>query len=413
MIKNLVEFQEKNKSGFDSIAVDITGFCNAKCKYCPAGNDLTNNGKFISLDNYEKILQRLIEYKFYTKLTNFHIYCLGEPCLHPNLNEILKLTDKYNIRTTISTNASIVPTLDNDGLKCVDRILISMPGFSQESYDKIHGFNFEKIISNILQFKEMTDEMVGYGRIPFDMSYHMYQFNGHEINKAYEFCRRHDMRFSPNYAVLIDKNKCLSYVNNTMDYGELKDISKELFLGVLDHQIEIAPRDYCDFQENFLSINVDGDVRICSSFKLDYEKNILCGNILNDDIDKIIKMKYSHPRCEICIKAGLTLAKGYDCKVFPDYWYSVIKENQLLKDEITCNNSEAIEQVEINLELLHQIRYWEEKHYCKNEGVKALELLKKYGIKELQLKEIIEKYSRFGIKTYEKFIDLSRVSEEE
>ena len=63
----LKEFQQSMPHGFDSIAVDIVGFCNAKCKYCPAGNDLTNKGKFIDPALFEQILQKLIEYRFYSR----------------------------------------------------------------------------------------------------------------------------------------------------------------------------------------------------------------------------------------------------------------------------------------------------------------------------------------------------------
>ena len=56
-MNSLKEFQEMMPGGFESIAVDITGFCNAKCKYCTSGNDMTNNGKFISEEAFEEIIQ--------------------------------------------------------------------------------------------------------------------------------------------------------------------------------------------------------------------------------------------------------------------------------------------------------------------------------------------------------------------
>ena len=81
------------------------------------------------------------------------------------------------------------------------RILISMPGFSQASQDRIHGFSFERVKSNILRLREM------FHNIPFDMSYHIYQFNLDEIEAARQFCIQNGIRFAPNYAVLFDRNK--------------------------------------------------------------------------------------------------------------------------------------------------------------------------------------------------------------
>lgn len=133
----LKEFQEKMPNGFDSIAVDITGFCNANCKYCPASIRYAPphaEKHFMSPEQFEAILKKILEYRFYTPSTSFHIYATGEPCLHPQINDMLRLLNQYHIVTTISTNASVVPKFERDALASVSRFLISMPGFSQQSY---------------------------------------------------------------------------------------------------------------------------------------------------------------------------------------------------------------------------------------------------------------------------------------
>lgn len=380
-------------NGFDSIAVDIVGFCNAKCKYCPAGDDMANiKENFISLDLFESILKKLIEYKFYSSSTNFHIYCLAEPCLHPQINEVLKLLTKYGIRTTISTNASTVPKFNREALKSVDRFLISMPGFSQDSYDRIHGFRFETIKDNIIKLKNQVDDLSD-RRISFDMSYHIYQFNELEMVYAKSFCDQYGIRFAPNYAVMIDKDKCLDYVTGKMSYDELKDISKDIFLGVLDQQIKDAPGNYCDFQHSFLSINISGDIRICSSFRREIESKILVGNILTDNIDDIIYNKYHHERCEICIKANLTLEKGYQCKVYPDGYYSIMKENEFLLSHM---NDEKFQE---KMNLMKLIRHYEHENYSETIREEVLNFLEKNCLGG-EVEEIALKYARFGVKTY-------------
>ncbi len=392
-LKTLKDFQGLYINGFDSIAIDIVGYCNAKCKYCPAGNDLSNKGHYISLELYEEILKKLIEYKFYTSSTNYHIYCLGEPLLHPQINDLLIIMSRYGIRTSISTNASVVPEFTAEALECVDRFIISMPGFSQASYDRIHGFNFNKIQENISKLKSNVDNKANHS-IGFDMSFHIYQFNESEMTMAKEYCHKEGIRFAPNFAVLIDKNKCRDYVTNKMDYQELKDISKDLFLGVLDEQIRVSPRNYCDFQQRFVSINVDGDIRICSSFNKAYEKNILIGNIVNDDINSIIYNKYNFPRCEECISMGLTLGKGYDCKVYPNAFYNLMKENEYLKSKISEGES-----IDYEIKLLFSIRLWEQENYSKDLLNDIINLSRDKRFSSELVVELIGKYCRFAEQT--------------
>lgn len=400
--KTLREVQEMLPNGYDSIAVEIVGKCNAKCKYCPADKIVKcgiEDSDFITPAFYEEILKKLIAYKFLQKNTAFHIYCLGEPCLHPKLNEILKITAKYSIRTSLSTNASKVPDIDKEGIEGISRVLISVPGFSQESYDRIHGFSFEKIKENIVTIKKNFDELSN-GRIPFDMSYHIYQFNQNEMPAAMKFCEEHGIRFAPNYAVLMDKHKCMQYVTGEMPYEELKDISKELFLGVLDHQIAVSPRNYCDFKERFLSITEKGELKICTAFTKEYSDKIICGNIVYDPIDEIIEKKYSHEYCKACIAAGLTLARGYDCKVYPDYYYSMMKENAFLKEAIHKSAEEnGVDILAKELAFMHAIRSWEEAY--DEADIEHLQCMIA-GVTLKRAEEIIKKYCRFPASTWEK-----------
>lgn len=393
---NLKEFQVKMPDGFDSIAVDITGFCNANCKYCPSGRRYfpSVEKRFISVERFEEILKKLLEYRFCTPATNFHIYSQGEPCLHPRLNDILKLLSNYHIKTTISTNASVVPDFEREALESVSRFLISVPGFSQASYDRIHGFQFETIKANIIKLREQVAELSD-SQIPFDMSYHIYQFNEREMVPARAFCREHDIRFAPNYAVMMDKDKCLDYVRGTMSFEELKDVSKDIFLGVLDQQIKDAPRDYCDFQSRFLSVTIDGDIRICSGFTKAAESGILIGNIVTDGIDDIIWRKYHHPRCETCIKAGLTLSKGYECKVYPDGYYDLMKENDYILSHIEDGKLQE------KLQLLKLVRQFEQEEYAEDLRESIRQHIEEHDLRD-DVESIARNYTRFGVRTCEK-----------
>lgn len=193
---------------------------------------------------------------------------------------------------------------------------------------------------------------------------------------------------------MFDKDKCLDYVTGKMSYDELKDISKDIFLGVLDQQIKDAPMNYCDFQHRFLSVTVDGDIRICSSFRREVEPTILIGNIVTDNIDDIIFRKYHHPRCETCIKAGLTLAKGYECKVWPNGYYDIMKENEFIKEYMKDDRLEE------KLKFMHLVRDYEQSDYEAGEKAKLDEYMKCTTLAEEEIKAIVSKYTRFGMKTY-------------
>lgn len=78
--------------------------------------------------------------------TNICLYNWGEPFLHPKFKEIIYYLSSLNLNIGLSTNASKpIYFEDSNALKNLRHMRFSMPGFSQESYDRMHSFDFEKI----------------------------------------------------------------------------------------------------------------------------------------------------------------------------------------------------------------------------------------------------------------------------
>jgi radical SAM protein with 4Fe4S-binding SPASM domain len=124
-----------NHSGLPiSISVEPTTACNLGCPECPSGLKVfsrpTGN---IKLGEYEAWLAEWSEFVFHV---NF--YFQGEPFIHPQLIQMIRLAHQKKIYTAVSTNAhfmnsKMVSDIIDSGL---DRIIISLDGFTQEVYEQ-------------------------------------------------------------------------------------------------------------------------------------------------------------------------------------------------------------------------------------------------------------------------------------
>lgn len=86
---------------FKKVYIEITNHCNLSCSFCSRDN---REKKWIELKSFEHILK---EIKPYTKTIYLHVK--GEPLLHPELDELLSLTDLYSFRVNITTNGNLLP----------------------------------------------------------------------------------------------------------------------------------------------------------------------------------------------------------------------------------------------------------------------------------------------------------------
>lgn len=87
------------KKMFKKIYIEITNSCNLNCSFC---SPVKKNKRFMTTSEFEHILKEVK-----SKTDYIYLHVKGEPFLHPNLIEFLKLAEKYNIKVNLTTNGTL------------------------------------------------------------------------------------------------------------------------------------------------------------------------------------------------------------------------------------------------------------------------------------------------------------------
>ena len=222
----------KNQIHIPSTAaiIEISSSCNAKCRWCTTG--LKNRicptmPEYMSPELFERGLDRLFQIGWITEETKIVLYNWGEPFLHPELDEILRILTEKDLRFYLSTNGSIYRKLPANALKNIECLMISIPGMSKDSYEKIHRLDIETVHENIRKFSADL-KAAGVGERLF-INFHVYQFNLSELSSARQFAEELGATFTPNLAYFNDYRTAQSFLTGTMQRDELYEAATQLF----------------------------------------------------------------------------------------------------------------------------------------------------------------------------------------
>ena len=139
-----------------NISIEPTTSCNLGCTECPSGLKIftrpTGNLDEItfkkSIDQLEKTLVYL------------YLYFQGEPYMHPKFFDFVKYASEKNIYTVTSTNGHYLTPrkAEETILSGLSRIIISIDGATQESYEKYRiGGTLDKVLEgtkNLVQARK-------------------------------------------------------------------------------------------------------------------------------------------------------------------------------------------------------------------------------------------------------------------
>lgn len=80
--------------------IEITNVCNLNCSFCPGTK---RKKKYMSVDEFRAIAAKLRGYTEY-----IYLHVMGEPLLHPQLEEILDAATELGFRINITTNGTLL-----------------------------------------------------------------------------------------------------------------------------------------------------------------------------------------------------------------------------------------------------------------------------------------------------------------
>jgi len=294
-------------SPYKTIYFDISGTCNARCKYCNTGLYAETKGKFIELEDFKSTVDKLLQNNLLDlKKSCLNLYCWGEPFLHPKLHLIIDHLNLKNVKYAFSTNASRVPKISKAFIEGLQDIVFSMPGFSQESYSKIHGFKFTQIKSNILDIISQCRNLGYQGT--FSISYHTYQFSAAEIFDCEAFALRNHIQFKPvnaiqnnwNHIELNAKGELPTHLSESIN----KDIFYDNFEEITSQAIESPTSFKCPMIDSMLVIDECSNVLQCCQVPSGDTHS--AGNLLTQSWSEISSNKtLDSSVCKKCISLGM------------------------------------------------------------------------------------------------------------
>ena len=86
---------------FSRIYLEITNCCNLACSFC---RGTSRTPAFLTVPQFTALAERL---RGYTRFLYFHV--MGEPLLHPDLPELLRIAGALDFRVVLTTNGTLLP----------------------------------------------------------------------------------------------------------------------------------------------------------------------------------------------------------------------------------------------------------------------------------------------------------------
>lgn len=237
------------------VQIEITNTCNNACVYCPH-KQMTRKFGFMSMDNIRHILDKCKE----QGVKEVYPMLNGEPTLHPQFLEVVKLIKSYGFRCPIITNFS---NLNEEKIKELSQILdgndslvISLDAVTPELYRQVRGGNPDQVLKNLEVLKSTPFNCYVAVQV-IRTKFHTEE----DVNNVRNFFRGSFVQVS---------------VAEVLNWG-----------GAIESKV-VNKRNSCSRLVNDICIFLNGDVPLCC---IDYDGKHNFGNIFGDSLDTIDKRR--------------------------------------------------------------------------------------------------------------------------
>lgn len=136
-----------------ALSVEPTTSCNLRCPECPSGlRSFSRPTGMLDPVLFANVLDQTSRHLLYLTL-----YFQGEPYLHPDFIELVRIAKRRRLFVTTSTNGHF---LDDETARStvesgLDRLIVSVDGATQETYEQYRiGGSLEKVLNGVRRVVE-------------------------------------------------------------------------------------------------------------------------------------------------------------------------------------------------------------------------------------------------------------------
>jgi organic radical activating enzyme len=312
--------------------VEINSGCNLRCVLCAVGNRKGYEHVNATMDM--GLLEKILD-KIKSENPNAIVLPYGnsEPFLNPHLPECLIAIKQRGLRCDMATNLNHLNRLDEVLNAGLNSLLISVSGFTQETYGKSHvGGNIEVVKANMLILKEALAKCE---HPPHTMvHYHMYRDSlGEEFDQMKAFTEKQlGFQFINSWARSITMENTISYLREREkertgsvppipvkeggdDWNKILPPVSDTFKKSID-RLSISPakavemyaafptQKVCPVGDIFCFIRHDGQATLCGCVS---DRRLLLGSFLDYTQEQMSAMRRGNPICHECLRYRLNL----------------------------------------------------------------------------------------------------------
>ena len=192
-IKKIYFSRPKVLSAPAQIQIQTTSLCNAECRICPYGS-LKNSISHGTMP--EELFNKIIDQCRRLHIADIYLYLMNEPLTDRRLPDLIRHAKRSipDSRIAINTNATLLnKELAEELIKSgLDHITLSVHGWTEPTYNKITGLDFQPTYNNIQNFLALSkNSNIDIGLNCVWSSF----FTVKDYIHAYEFSKRHRLNF--------------------------------------------------------------------------------------------------------------------------------------------------------------------------------------------------------------------------
>jgi MoaA/NifB/PqqE/SkfB family radical SAM enzyme len=178
-----------------AVKIDVTPLCNLRCTICihakAHGRERLEKQQFssnqmIPLDQYSKLIN---EIKRWTSAVS--LYYMGEPLMHPQIDQICKIAADARLNSHISTNLSLrlsderIERILTSGLT---HLTVCVDGMTQDTYEMTRvGGKATLVLDNLRRICQ-AKKRLGLKQPKIEVQYIRFQHNEHQLQAARDAC---------------------------------------------------------------------------------------------------------------------------------------------------------------------------------------------------------------------------------